>query len=88
MTDNGKILHRTLVLMDDDRILHFYLQSSEQSRGRGEQIKGPLLEVKKQLLCDYLSCRLEELGGDRKLLADELSIHVNNLYRMLRECNL
>jgi hypothetical protein len=61
---------------------------SRRNSPGGGQIKGPLLEVKKQLLCDYLSCRLEALGGDRKLLADELSIHVNNLYRMLRECNL
>ncbi|MBN1757947.1 MAG: sigma-54-dependent Fis family transcriptional regulator [Chitinispirillaceae bacterium] len=80
------IVHRTLVLLEGNHIDAFIIQKKQQVKTERTKIKGSLMEVKKELLCGYLQNRLDALQGNRKALADELDIHVNNLYRLLREC--
>lgn len=80
------IVQRTLVLLEGDHIENFLMQPYESKRDNNAIVKGSLKEVKRELLSNYLMNRLNNLNGDRKLLAKELHIHINNLYRLLSNC--
>jgi DNA-binding NtrC family response regulator len=79
------IVQRTMVLLESNRIDSFFIQNIIPEKKRLTKINGSLLEVKKELLNRYLHDRLETLQDNRVALADELGIHLNNLYRLLRD---
>ncbi len=82
------IVQRTLLLRDEDPIEEFLLPM-RGARGEAEAgLVGPLAEVKRELMRRHLRVRLDAHGGKPKHLADELGVHVNNLYRMLKEHGL
>jgi two-component system, NtrC family, nitrogen regulation response regulator NtrX len=76
------VVYRTLILNEGEIINSFNLPVLEDASTNIEQ-PGTLHEIKQMLLKNYLAERLEALNGDRKKLAAELGIHVNNLYRLI-----
>jgi DNA-binding NtrC family response regulator len=79
------IVQRTVILLDSPTIVQFVLPQDPKHTRNNDRIEGQLLDVKRTLLRGYLRERLHNLHGDKNALADELSIHVNNVHRLLKE---
>jgi DNA-binding NtrC family response regulator len=79
------IIQRTVVLLDSPSIDQFVLPCETNYSRCKDRIEGALLDVKRNLLHEYLKQRLTELHGNKNALAEELSIHVNNLHRLLKD---
>jgi len=83
------IVHRTLILNDSNNIEEFYIENlSIKTKTPVLNTAGTLQDVKHSLLKNYLKERLDILQGDKKVLSQELEIHINNLYRLLKKYNL
>jgi len=82
------IVHRTLALCENQVINNFLLYETKIKNIAFTESLGPLKETRQKLLAMYLSSRLSFFEGNRKKLADELGIHINNLYRMLKSAGV
>ena len=79
------IVSRTVIMNDSNKISSFDLPEHNNLFEISGDCLGSLSDVKKGLMGRYLKKRLHRLNDDKKELARELGIHVNNLYRLIKE---
>ena len=79
------IVSRTIIMNDSSKITSFDLPQGDSKIDLTGECLGNLSDVKKRLMGQYLKKRLSRLDDDKKELARELGIHVNNLYRLIKE---
>ncbi len=79
------VVQRTLLFADQDVVTRFLLPQAAAADDASDDLTGSLTDVRRELMRRHLTRRLAALGNDPRELAQELGIHVNNLYRMFRE---
>ncbi|MGA9523200.1 MAG: sigma-54 dependent transcriptional regulator [Myxococcaceae bacterium] len=79
------VVQRTLLFADQDVVTRFLLPQAAAAEDASDDLTGSLTDVRRELMRRHLTRRLAALGNDPRELADELGIHLNNLYRMFRD---